>query len=150
MSCVNAVGVNLNTASKSLLSYVSGIGEKMAENIVNYRLENGAFSSRKELKKVPRLGEKAFQQAAAFVKIHNAENPLDNSAVHPEAYPIVEKMARDLAVSVASLIGNKAKISAIPLEKSITNTGGTLSLKDIVKEIGKSGLDPGKAAKLFE
>lgn len=148
--CVNAVGVNLNTASKSLLSYVSGIGEKMAENIVNYRLENGAFSSRKELKKVPRLGEKAFQQAAAFVKIHNAENPLDNSAVHPEAYPIVEKMAKDLAVSVASLIGNKEKISAIPLEKYITNNIGILSLKDIVKELEKPGLDPRKEAKVFE
>ncbi|MFA5555822.1 MAG: Tex family protein [Flavobacteriaceae bacterium] len=148
--CVNAVGVNLNTASKSLLSYVSGIGEKMAENIVNYRLENGAFSSRKELKKVPRLGEKAFQQAAAFVKIHNAENPLDNSAVHPEAYPIVEKMAKDLAVSVASLIGNKEKISAIPLEKYITNNIGILSLKDIVKELEKPGLDPRKEVKVFE
>jgi uncharacterized protein len=148
--CVNAVGVNLNTASKSLLSYVSGIGEKMAENIVNYRSENGAFSSRKELKKVPRLGEKAFQQAAAFVKIHNAENPLDNSAVHPEAYPIVEKMAKDLGVSVASLIGNKEKISAIPLEKYITNDIGILSLKDIVKELEKPGLDPRKEAKVFE
>jgi uncharacterized protein len=148
--CVNAVGVNLNTASKSLLSYVSGIGEKMAENIVNYRSENGAFSSRKELKKVPRLGEKAFQQAAAFVKIHNAENPLDNSAVHPEAYPIVEKMAKDLAVSVASLIGNKEKISAIPLEKYITNNIGILSLKDIVKELEKPGLDPRKEVKVFE
>ncbi len=148
--CVNAVGVNLNTASKSLLSYVSGIGEKMAENIVNYRSEHGAFSSRKELKKVPRLGEKAFQQAAAFVKIHNAENPLDNSAVHPEAYPIVEKMAKDLGVSVASLIGNKEKISAIPLEKYITNDIGILSLKDIVKELEKPGLDPRKEAKVFD
>lgn len=148
--CVNAVGVNLNTASKSLLSYVSGIGEKMAENIVNYRSENGSFSSRKELKKVPRLGEKAFQQAAAFVKIHNAQNPLDNSAVHPEAYPIVEKMAKDLGVSVASLIGNKEKISAIPLEKYITNDIGILSLKDIVKELEKPGLDPRKEAKVFD
>lgn len=148
--CVNAVGVNLNTASKSLLSYVSGIGEKMAENIVNYRSENGAFTSRAALKKVPRLGEKAFQQAAAFVKIHNAQNPLDNSAVHPEAYPIVEKMAKDLGVSVASLIGNKEKISAIPLEKYITNDIGILSLKDIVKELEKPGLDPRKEAKVFE
>lgn len=148
--CVNAVGVNLNTASKSLLSYVSGIGEKMAENIVNYRSEHGAFTSRQQLKKVPRLGEKAFQQAAAFVRIHNAENPLDNSAVHPEAYPIVEKMAKDLGVSVASLIGNKEKISAIPLEKYITNDIGILSLKDIVKELEKPGLDPRKEAKVFE
>lgn len=148
--CVNAVGVNLNTASKSLLSYVSGIGEKMAENIVNYRSEHGSFTSRQQLKKVPRLGEKAFQQAAAFVRIHNAENPLDNSAVHPEAYHIVEKMAKDLGVSVASLIGNKEKISAIPLEKYITNDIGILSLKDIVKELEKPGLDPRKEAKVFE
>ncbi len=148
--CVNAVGVNLNTASKSLLSYVSGIGEKMAENIVNYRSENGAFLSRKELKKVPRLGEKAFQQAAAFVKIHNAKNPLDNSAVHPEAYPIVEKMAKDLGVPIDRLIGNKEKINAIPLEKYITNDIGILSLKDIVKELEKPGLDPRKEAKVFE
>lgn len=148
--CVNAVGVNLNTASKSLLSYVSGIGEKMAENIVNYRSEHGSFTSRQQLKKVPRLGEKAFQQAAAFVRIHNAENPLDNSAVHPEAYPIVEKMAKDLGVSVASLIGNKEKIRAIPLEKYITNDIGILSLKDIVKELKKPGLDPRKEAKVFE
>lgn len=148
--CVNAVGVNLNTASKSLLSYVSGIGEKMAENIVNYRSEHGSFTSRQQLKKVPRLGEKAFQQAAAFVRIHNAETPLDNSAVHPEAYPIVEKMAKDLGVSVASLIGNKEKISAIPLEKYITNDIGILSLKDIVKELEKPGLDPRKEAKVFE
>ena len=148
--CVNAVGVNLNTASKSLLSYVSGIEEKMAENIVNYRSEHGSFTSRQQLKKVPRLGEKAFQQAAAFVRIHNAENPLDNSAVHPEAYPIVEKMAKDLGVSVASLIGNKEKISAIPLEKYITNDIGILSLKDIVKELEKPGLDPRKEAKVFE
>lgn len=148
--CVNAVGVNLNTASKSLLSYVSGIGEKMAENIVNYRSENGAFTSRKELKKVPRLGEKAFQQAAAFVRIHNAENPLDNSAVHPEAYPIVEKMAKDSGVPLNELIGNKDKINAIPLEKYITNDIGILSLKDIVKELEKPGLDPRKEAKVFE
>jgi len=148
--CVNAVGVNLNTASKSLLSYVSGIGEKMAENIVNYRSENGAFMSRKELKKVPRLGEKAFQQAAAFVKIHNAKNPLDNSAVHPEAYAIVEKMAKDLGVPLHELIGNKEKINAISLEKYITNDIGILSLKDIVKELEKPGLDPRKEAKVFE
>ncbi len=148
--CVNTVGVNLNTASKSLLSYVSGIGEKMAENIVNYRLENGAFTSRKELKKVPRLGEKAFQQAAAFVKIHKAKNPLDNSAVHPEAYPIVEKMAKDLGVPLNELIGNKEKINAIPLEKYITNDIGILSLKDIVKELEKPGLDPRKEPKVFE
>ena len=114
---VNSVGINLNTASKSLLSYVSGIGEKMAENIVNYRSENGAFIDRKQLKKVPRLGEKAYQQAAAFVRIHNAKNPLDNSAVHPEAYKIVEQMAKDLGIKITDLIANKEKISLIKPEK---------------------------------
>ncbi|MEO4007236.1 Tex family protein [Flavobacterium sp. CAU 1735] len=148
--CVNSVGINLNTASKSLLSYVSGIGEKMAENIVTYRSENGAFESRNQLKKVPRLGEKAFQQAAAFIRITNAKNPLDNSAVHPEAYGIVEKMAKDLKISVNDLIANKEKISAIPLENYVTDAVGLLSLKDIIKELEKPGLDPRKAAKVFE
>ncbi len=108
--CVNAVGVNLNTASQSLLSYVSGIGEKIAENIVKYRSENGAFRTRAELKKVPRLGEKAFQQAAAFVRIKDSENPLDNSAVHPESYVTVEKMAKDLGLKTKELIANKEQI----------------------------------------
>jgi len=148
--CVNAVGINLNTASKSLLSYVSGIGEKMAENIVAYRSENGPFSSRKELKKVPRLGEKAFQQAAAFVKVHGAKNPLDNSAVHPEAYSIVEKMAKDLKVSVADLIGNKDLIASIKIETYQTEQVGKLYLQDVLKELLKPGLDPRKAAKIFE
>ncbi|MPT33836.1 Tex family protein [Flavobacterium sp. WV_118_3] len=148
--CVNSVGINLNTASKSLLRYVSGIGEKMAENIVAYRSENGAFESRNQLKKVPRLGEKAFQQAAAFIRITNAKNPLDNSAVHPEAYGIVEKMAKDLKISVNDLIANKEKISAIPLENYVTDAVGLLSLKDIVKELEKPGLDPRKSAKVFE
>jgi len=150
MRCVNSVGININTASKSLLSYVSGIGEKMAENIVAYRSENGAFEERKQLKKVPRLGEKAYQQAAAFVRISNAKNPLDNSAVHPEAYGIVEKMAKDLKISLNELIANKEKISQIPLEKYVTENIGLLGLKDIVKELEKPGLDPRKAAKVFE
>ena len=148
--CVNSVGININTASKSLLSYVSGIGEKMAENIVAYRAENGAFEERKELKKVPRLGEKAYQQAAAFIRISNGKNPLDNSAVHPEAYKIVEKMAKDLKVSVNDLIANKEKIAQIPVEKYVTEDIGLLGLKDIVKELEKPGLDPRKAAKVFE
>jgi len=148
--CVNSVGINLNTASKSLLSYVSGIGEKMAENIVNYRAENGAFEDRKQLKKVPRLGEKAFQQAAAFVRITNGKNPLDNSAVHPEAYGIIEKMAKDLGIKTNELIANKEKISQINPEKYITEDIGILSIKDIVKELEKPGLDPRKAAKVFE
>lgn len=150
MKCVNSVGINLNTASKSLLSYVSGIGEKMAENIVNYRAENGAFENRKQLKKVPRLGEKAYQQAAAFIRITNGENPLDNSAVHPEAYGIVEKMAKDLGIKTNDLIANKEKINLIQPEKYITETIGILSIKDILKELEKPGLDPRKAAKVFE
>lgn len=150
MRCVNSVGININTASKSLLSYVSGIGEKMAENIVAYRSENGAFEERKQLKKVPRLGEKAYQQAAAFIRISNGKNPLDNSAVHPEAYGIVEKMAKDLKVSVNDLIANKEKISQIPVGNYVTEDIGFLGLKDIVKELEKPGLDPRKAAKVFE
>ncbi len=147
---VNSVGINLNTASKSLLSYVSGIGEKMAENIVNYRTENGAFTERKELKKVPRLGEKAYQQAAAFVRIKNAKNPLDNSAVHPEAYKTVEKMAKDLGLKTEDLISNKEKIALINPEKYITDDIGILGIKDILKELEKPGLDPRKSAKVFE
>jgi len=150
MKCVNAVGINLNTASKSLLSYVSGIGEKMAENIVNYRADNGAFEDRKQLKKVPRLGEKAYQQAAAFIRIANGKNPLDNSAVHPEAYPIIEKMAKDLGIKTMDLIANKEKIALISPEKYVTETVGILGIKDILKELEKPGLDPRKAAKIFE
>lgn len=150
MKCVNSVGINLNTASKSLLSYVSGIGEKMAENIVNFRAENGAFEDRKQLKKIPRLGEKAFQQAAAFVRIANGKNPLDNSAVHPEAYPVVEKMAKDLGIKTIDLIANKEKIAFISPEKYVTETIGILGIKDILKELEKPGLDPRKTAKVFE
>ncbi|WP_288983034.1 Tex family protein [uncultured Flavobacterium sp.] len=150
MSCVNSVGININTASKSLLSYVSGIGEKMAENIVAYRSENGPFEDRKQLKKVPRLGEKAYQQAAAFIRIRDGKNPLDNSAVHPEAYPIVEKMAKDLGIKTNELIANKKKIAQVKPENYITAEIGILTLKDILKELEKPGLDPRKAAKIFE
>lgn len=150
MSCVNSVGININTASKSLLSYVSGIGEKMAENIVTYRSENGPFEDRKQLKKVPRLGEKAYQQAAAFIRIRDGKNPLDNSAVHPEAYLIVEKMAKDLGIKTTELIANKEKIAQIKPEHYITSEIGILTLKDILKELEKPGLDPRKAAKIFE
>jgi len=150
MSCVNAVGINVNTASKSLLSYVSGIGEKMAENIIAYRSENGPFEDRKQLKKVPRLGEKAYQQAAAFIRIKDGKNPLDNSAVHPEAYAIVEKMAKDLGVKTNELIANKEIITQISPEKYITSEIGILTLKDVLKELEKPGLDPRKAAKVFE
>ncbi|HOZ75871.1 MAG TPA: Tex family protein [Flavobacterium sp.] len=148
--CVNSVGININTASKHLLSYVSGIGEKLAENIVNYRAENGPFQDRKQLKKVPRLGEKAYQQGVAFIRIPNAINPLDNSAVHPEAYPIVEKMAKDLKLSLDELIANKEKTALIKAENYLTPTIGLLGLKDIIKELEKPGLDPRKTAKVFE
>ncbi|MFD2908576.1 Tex family protein [Flavobacterium ardleyense] len=150
ISCVNSVGININTASKSLLSYVSGIGEKMAENIVAYRSENGPFEDRKELKKVPRLGEKAFQQAAAFIRIKDGKNPLDNSAVHPEAYKIVEKMAKDLGIKTTELIANKESIAKVKPENYITPEIGILGLKDILKELEKPGLDPRKVAKIFE
>ena len=150
ISCVNSVGININTASKSLLSYVSGIGEKMAENIVAYRSENGPFEDRKQLKKVPRLGEKAYQQAVAFIRIKDGKNPLDNSAVHPEAYAIVEKMAKDLGVKTNELVANPAKIAQIKPENYTTAEIGILTLKDILKELEKPGLDPRKAAKIFE
>ncbi|MEO0058466.1 MAG: hypothetical protein RLZZ312_113 [Bacteroidota bacterium] len=148
--CVNSVGVNINTASKHLLSYVSGIGEKLAENIVLYRQENGAFTDRKDLKKVPRLGDKAYQQGAAFIRIKDGKNPLDNSAVHPEAYSIVEKMAKDMKLSVNDLIANKEKTLLIKPENYITPEIGLLTLKDIIKELEKPGLDPRKSAKIFE
>lgn len=148
--CVNKVGVNLNTASKSLLSYVSGIGEKMAENIVNYRSTNGAFNKREELKKVPRLGDKVYQQAVAFLRVHNPKNPLDNSAVHPEAYPIVKQMAKDIGISVEKLIANKQAIANINIKNYQTNTAGELYLKDVLKELEKPGLDPREKAKVFE
>ena len=148
--CVNSVGININTASKHLLSYVSGIGDKLAENIVQYRSENGPFEDRKQLKKVPRLGEKAYQQGVAFIRISNAKNPLDNSAVHPEAYGIVEKMAKDLKVTVHDLIANKEKTALIKPENYITSEIGLLGLKDIIKELEKPGLDPRKSAKVFE
>lgn len=148
--CVNKVGVNINTASKYLLQYVSGIGEKLAENIIQYRTENGAFTNRKELNKVAGLGKKAFQQAAAFIRIPQSDHPLDNSAVHPEAYAIVEKMAKDLKIKLPELIGNAEKIKQINLEKYITPEIGLLGLQDIVKELQKPGLDPRKSAKIFE
>ncbi len=148
--CVNSVGININTASKHLLSYVSGIGEKLADNIVQYRTENGAFEDRKQLKKVPRLGEKAYQQGVAFIRIKDGRNPLDNSAVHPEAYPIVEKMAKDLGLNSNDLIANKEKISQIKLENYVSATIGILGLKDIVKELEKPGLDPRKSVKVFQ
>ncbi|WP_083186966.1 Tex family protein [Polaribacter vadi] len=148
-SCVNTVGVNINTASESLLSYVSGIGPKLAENIVNYRNEKGSFTSRKEIKKVPRLGGKAFEQAAGFLRIKNGKNPLDNSAVHPESYVLVDKIAKDLKINIADLIGNKDILQKINLQHYVSETIGLPTLQDIVKELEKPGLDPREKAKVF-
>lgn len=148
-SCVNAVGVNINTASKSLLSYVSGIGEKMAENIVNYRSEKGAFSSRKDILNVPRLGNKVFEQGAGFLRIKDGDNPLDDSSVHPESYRIVEQMAKDLNKTVKDLIGNTALIKQIILKNYIKKDIGLPTLEDIVKELEKPGLDIREEAKVF-
>ena len=146
---VNAVGVNINTASRYLLSYVSGIGPKLAENIFNYRAKNGAFSSRNDIKKVPRLGEKAFEQGAAFLRIKASKNPLDDSAVHPESYPLVKQIAKDEGVSVSKLIGNTTLLQNIDLKKYCTNLVGLPTLKDIIKELEKPGLDIREQAKVF-
>ncbi|MDH7912292.1 Tex family protein [Winogradskyella sp. SYSU M77433] len=148
-NCVNAVGVNINTASMSLLSYVSGIGPKLAENIVSHRSENGAFSSRNDIKNVPRLGGKAFEQAAAFLRIKDAKNPLDDSSVHPESYDIVKKMTKDKNVSLQELIGNKNLLQSIDLKKYYTDTIGLPTLKDIITELEKPGLDIREEAKVF-
>ena len=148
-SCVNTVGVNINTASESLLSYVSGIGPKIAENIVNYRNENGSFTSRTDIKKVPRLGGKAFEQAAGFLRIKKAKNPLDDSGVHPESYALVDKIAKDKKVKVADFIGNKEMLKQIDLRNYISETVGLPTLEDIIKELEKPGIDPRAKAKAF-
>jgi len=148
-SCVNKVGVNINTASQSLLSYVSGIGPKIAENIVNYRNENGSFTSRISIKNVPRLGGKAFEQAAGFLRIKNGENPLDDSGVHPENYFLIHKMAKDLQKNMPEIIGNKNLIKQIQLQHYITPTISLPTLLDIVKELEKPGVDPREKAKVF-
>jgi len=147
--CVNAVGVNINTASVSLLSYVSGIGPKLAENIVTYRDENGAFLSRNEIQKVPRLGGKAFEQAAGFLRIKGAENPLDDSAVHPESYAVISRMTKDKGVTISELIGNKSVLQEIKLEHYCIEAIGLLTLKDIIRELEKPGLDIRSEAKVF-
>lgn len=141
-SCVNLVGVNVNTASLLLLTYISGLGPTLAKNIVDYRRENGAFTSRAQLKKVPRLGPAAFEQCAGFLRVDGAKNPLDNSAVHPERYAVVENMAKDLGCSVGELIGSNEKIRQIPLEKYVTAEVGMPTLNDIVAELEKPGRDP--------
>ena len=149
-NCVNLVGVNLNTASSHLLTYISGLGPQLAQNIVNYRAENGAFSSRKELMKVPRMGAKAFEQCAGFLRIPDAKNPLDNTAVHPESYHIVEQMAKDLGCSVAELIADKELRLKIQPERYLSPTVGMPTLKDILQELEKPGRDPRGPIKVFE
>ncbi len=147
--CVNKVGVNINTASVSLLSYVSGIGPKLAENIVAYRNENGSFSDRSSIKKVARLGGKAFEQSAGFLRIKNGKNPLDDSGVHPEQYNLVKRIAKDLGKNISDLIGNSTELKLIDLNKYITDTVGLPTLKDIISELEKPGLDPREKAKAF-
>lgn len=149
-NCVNLVGVSLNTASKHLLTYVSGLGEALAQNIVSYRAEHGPFRSRKELKKVPRLGEKAFEQCAGFLRIPDAENPLDNSAVHPESYAIAEQMAKDLQCTVKELIRNKPLIETIDINRYKTKTVGEETLTDILQELEKPGRDPRTQVQVLE
>ena len=148
-SCVNLVGVNVNTASKHLLTYVSGLGPTLAQNIVDYRTEYGPFRSRRELMKVPRMGEKAFEQCAGFLRIPGSENPLDNSAVHPESYPIVEQMAKDLHCSVKELIRNKALKQQLDLKRYVTDTVGMPTLTDILAELDKPGRDPRQTIQVF-
>ncbi len=150
MSCVNAVGVEVNTASKELLTYVSGLGSSIAQNIVQYRNQNGPFTSREELKKVPRLGAKAFEQSAGFLRIHHAKHPLDTSAVHPESYPIVEKMAKDLKCSIADLMTKKELRQLIKLEAYVTDKVGIPTLKDILAELEKPGRDPREKFESFQ
>lgn len=149
-SCVNSVGVNVNTASKHLLTYVSGLGPQLAQNIVNYRKENGPFKSRKELKKIPRLGDKAYEQCAGFLRIPDAGNPLDNSAVHPESYNVVERMAEDTKATVADLLKQDELRKKIDLKKYVTDTIGIPTLTDIMQELAKPGRDPRTAIQVFE
>ena len=149
-SCVNSVGVNLNTASSYLLSYVAGIGPSLAENIVEYRMEHGAYASRRELLKVKRLGDKAFEQCAGFLRIQGAENPLDNSAVHPEAYHIVDRMARDLGVTTRELVGNSELCAKIDPHRYVGDSFGLPTVNDIIQELKKPGRDPRESAQEFE
>lgn len=148
--CVNKVGVNVNTASKHLLTYISGLGPAIAQNIVTYRAENGAFTSRKELLKVPKLGPKAFEQAAGFLRVSGGKQPLDNSAVHPESYPIVEKMAKDLKCTVADLMAKKELRAQIDIKKYVTDKVGLPTLQDIMQELDKPGRDPRQQLTVFE
>ena len=148
-SCVNLVGVNVNTASKHLLTYISGLGPTLAQNIVDYRTEHGPFQSRRELLKVLRMGEKAFEQSAGFLRIQDGKNPLDNSAVHPESYPIVELMAKDLKCTVTELISNKELKKKLDLKKYVTDKVGMPTLLDIMEELDKPGRDPRQTIQVF-
>jgi uncharacterized protein len=149
-SCVNTVGVNLNTASRHLLTYISGLGPALAQNIVDYRTENGAFSTRKDLMKVPRMGAKAFEQCAGFLRIPNSKNPLDNSAVHPESYSVVEHIAKDMNCSVEDLIKNKELRNKVDIKKYVSDKVGLPTLTDIMTELEKPGRDPRQSIKVFE
>ncbi len=150
MNCVNRIGINVNSASKELLSYVSGIGPVLAENIISYRSENGSIKSRKELLKVPRLGAKAYEQSAGFLRIKNSKNPLDDSAVHPERYELVNKIAKDRGTAINEIIGNRAVLQNVPLENYVQEDLGLPTLKDIIKELEKPGLDPRSKIKVFQ
>jgi len=149
-NAVNRVGVNLNTASKHLLTYISGLGPQLAQNIVDYRAEKGAFNNRSQLLKVPKMGNKTFEQCAGFLRIPDGENPLDNSAVHPESYRIVEKMAKDLKTDIEKLIKNKELIQKIDLKSYVTTDIGLPTLTDILLELEKPGRDPRSSVKVFE
>jgi uncharacterized protein len=148
-SCVNSVGVNVNTASKHLLTYVSGLNATLAQNIVDYRAEHGAFASRSELKRVPRMGEKSFEQSAGFLRIPGAQNPLDNSAVHPERYRLVEQMARDLGCSVAELIADATRRAQVEVDRYVSGDVGLPTLHDIMAELERPGRDPREAIEVW-
>ena len=150
INVVNAVGVNVNTASKHLLAYISGLGPQLAQNIVKYREEHGMFNNRRELLKVTRMGEKAFEQCAGFLRISNGSNPLDNTAVHPERYKIVQQMAKDLGCNVEDLIRNKTLLEQINLTHYVNNEVGLPTLTDIIKELEKPGRDPRNEVEVFE
>lgn len=146
---MNSVGVDINTASAEILSHVAGLNKTIAQNIVNYRDENGVFTNRKQLKKVPRLGEKAFEQAAGFIRIRGSNNPLDSSAVHPESYSVVEEMLKDLKCEIKQLIGNKQNLSNIQAERYTNDKFGLPTITDIIAELDKPGLDPIACSKIF-
>ena len=149
-SAVNSVGVNVNTASRQLLTYISGLGPQLANNMVEYRQENGPFPNRKSLMQVPRMGARAFEQSAGFLRIPDSEDPLDNSAVHPESYPLVQKMAKDLNCPVSELVGNETLVSQIDIQAYVTPQAGIPTLTDIMAELAKPGRDPRKMIKVFE